>query len=314
MSNSQSEFPSPPASNRPADSFVTSTLVAPASAPFRRIPRIRTTAYWQYGPVSPSKLSASLKSNAIIALRVNFSRKNRSSHRDGMRSQLLFLGLHLPMPLLHFRQRRRLQLVQQIICLHPKAFAPAHFHIRLLRLFRRAPRRQRHNLIRQVNRPLRFFLMPERPQSRCHHLLQIRLPRINHVVDARCRLPKVRRPRIIRPARRSPNRVPLRRIRPLPVAEILPQQSKFPQLVSNIFPDVRHRAIRTHNNLVLRILFLFYLLCVLRVLCALCVSSRIFFFLPRQDPATRHLPARRQLNRARFLQHFERRIPELQVQ
>src|ERR1700722_11517319 len=96
--------------------------------------------------------------------------------------------------------------------------------------------------------------------------------------------------------------------------KILPQQSEFPKLVSNIFPDVCHCPIRTHDDLVLRILFLFCLLCVLCVLCTLCANSRLFFLLPRHNPATRHLPARRQLNRARFLQHFERRIPKLQVQ
>src|SRR5882762_3269062 len=96
--------------------------------------------------------------------------------------------------------------------------------------------------------------------------------------------------------------------------KILPQQSEFPQLVSNILPDVRHRPIRTHNNLVLRILFLFCLLRVLCALCALCVNSRLFSLLPRHNPATSHLPASRELYRPRFLQHLERSIPELQVQ
>ena len=36
---------------------------------------LRTMAYWTYGPVSPSKLSASLKSNAITVLRVKRSMK-----------------------------------------------------------------------------------------------------------------------------------------------------------------------------------------------------------------------------------------------
>ncbi len=35
----------------------------------------RTIAYWMYGPVSPSKLSASLKSNAITVFRVKRSMK-----------------------------------------------------------------------------------------------------------------------------------------------------------------------------------------------------------------------------------------------
>ena len=43
--------------------------------PLRKILAARTTAYWAYGPVSPSKLSASLKSNAITDDLVNFSMK-----------------------------------------------------------------------------------------------------------------------------------------------------------------------------------------------------------------------------------------------
>jgi hypothetical protein len=43
---------------------------------FAELPElVRTAAYWQYGPVSPSNDSASLKSKAITVLRVNFSRK-----------------------------------------------------------------------------------------------------------------------------------------------------------------------------------------------------------------------------------------------
>src|SRR6266851_346193 len=163
--------------------------------------------------------------------------KSQRPHSDRMRRQLLLFSCHLRMPLLHFRQRRRLQLVQQIVRFHAKPFAPAHFHIWLLRLFRRklvahfrrTPRRQRHNLIRQVNRPLRRLDVSQRPQSRRHHFLQISLPRINHVVNACRRLPKVRRLQIIRPASRSPNRLPLQRVffrcrqpryRPLPVMKI----------------------------------------------------------------------------------------------
>src|SRR5215472_15707727 len=45
------------------------------SPPLRKIFVARTTAYCAYGPVSPKKLSASLKSNAITDGLVNFSMK-----------------------------------------------------------------------------------------------------------------------------------------------------------------------------------------------------------------------------------------------
>jgi len=50
----------------------------------RKIFLARTTAYWQYGPVSPSKLSASLKSNAMIARTREFQ-KEISQRADGDR-------------------------------------------------------------------------------------------------------------------------------------------------------------------------------------------------------------------------------------
>ena len=45
------------------------------SSSLRKMLLARTAAYCTYGPVSPSKLSASCKSKAITELRVNFSRK-----------------------------------------------------------------------------------------------------------------------------------------------------------------------------------------------------------------------------------------------
>ncbi len=98
--------------------------------------------------------------------------------------------------------------------------------------------------------------------------------------------------------------------------KILPQQPEFPELVCNIFPDVRHRAIRTHNNLVLCILAFrpFCVLCALRVLCVNSCFFFGFFLFPRHNPASRHFSARGQMNRAGFLQHLECRIPEFQVQ
>src|SRR6266478_3978962 len=228
------------------------------------------------------------------------------------------------MPLLHFGKRGRLQLVDQVVRLHAKPFAPAHFYIRLFRLLRRkliphlrgAPRRQRHNLVGEVNRVLRLFFMSQSSQPFGYHVLQVCLPRINDVVDPGRGLPEVRRLRIALLACRGPDRLPLGSIRPLLVVKVLPQQPEFPELVCNIFSDVRHRPIRTHNDLVLCILA-FRPLCVLCALRVLCVNSCFFFrffLFPRHNPASRHFSARGQMNRAGFLQHLKCRIPEFQVQ
>src|SRR5207249_5814338 len=143
-------------------------------------------------------------------------------HGDCLGRQLLFFCSHLRVPLLHFRQRRCHQLVQQIVRFDTKAFASAHFHIGLLGLFGRklvahfrgTSRRQRHYFIRQVNPLLRLFPMPQRSPPRRPYPSQTRLPCVNHAVTARCRLATLRCPRISRPTCCSPNRWPPRRIRP----------------------------------------------------------------------------------------------------
>ena len=173
--------------------------------------------------------------------------------------------------------------------------------------FTRATRRQRHNVVRKMNRICRCLSVPQPTQSLRDHILQIRLPCINHVVNARCRLTKMRRSRIIRIRCRGPNGLARGCIQPPLVIEILPQQPEFPELVGNIFPDVRHRPIRSHNNLVLRV-FLFFIL--IRALGVLCGES---FFLRRYDPTARPLPGCRQLNCTSCLQFRKGGVPELQV-
>ena len=79
-------------------------------------PRIGNTV-----PVSPSKLSASLKSKAMIAMRVNFSRKNRSAPTAiACAVRLMLLRAHVHVTLLHFRQRGGIQPVNQIVGLHAR--------------------------------------------------------------------------------------------------------------------------------------------------------------------------------------------------
>ena len=76
----------------------------PVSAPLRRIPFTRTTAYCTYGPVSPSKLSASLKSKrnhrrAREAQQKIPQRADRHGVRDRSRVPLpLFPAAASPLP------------------------------------------------------------------------------------------------------------------------------------------------------------------------------------------------------------------------
>ena len=65
--------------NAAASSPEKSGNASPRSASLPRILPARTAAYCKYGPVSPVKLSASWKSNAITEVRVYFSMKYRSA-------------------------------------------------------------------------------------------------------------------------------------------------------------------------------------------------------------------------------------------
>src|SRR5881397_2355304 len=78
---------------------------------------------------------------------------------------------------------------------------------------------------------------------------------------------------IIRPTRCGPKWTLCRRIWPLRVMKILAEQPKLPQLVGNIFPNVRDRAVGTHNDFRLRLGFFAVLLPISRPLA------------PRHNPA-----------------------------
>src|SRR5579871_5799441 len=117
------------------------------------------------------------------------------------------------------------------------------------------------------------------------------LSRINHVVDCARRLGKMRRGSVALFTRRRPDRFAFRRVRPFAIAKIFSEQSKFPQLISNIFSDVGHDSIRTHNNLVLFVFVVF-----IGVFCAFSAFRGfliLFFFFPRHNPASGHLACSR---------------------
>ena len=95
----------------------------------------------------------------------------------------------LRLPRLYFFQGARFHLIQQIVRLHPLAFAPAHFDIRPLGVFLRnfvahldrATRRQRHHVVREMLQMIGLIGVSQRAQRRHHHFLRIRLPRIDHI-------------------------------------------------------------------------------------------------------------------------------------
>ena len=95
--------------------------------------------------------------------------------------------------LIHFGARGGFQAVEQIVGFHAEAFAAADFDVRLLRVFLAqrvaefggAARRERHNFVGKMNRAVGLFFVAERAQARGHDILQIRLPRVDHVVHDR---------------------------------------------------------------------------------------------------------------------------------
>src|SRR5262249_34252596 len=95
-----------------------------------------------------------------------------------------------------------------------------------------------------------------------------------------------------------PNMIALRSILPPRVLKVLPKQSKLPQLISDILPDVRHTPVRSHFFFVL-IFFFFFLLYALCVLSFLCFSFFLLQIAPRHPPTPPHFPRRDKLNCAR---------------
>ena len=96
------------------------------------------------------------------------------------------------MTLLHFGQRGRFQLVDQVVGLHaddplrPLTSTYGFFASSADNSYPSSAAHRgvkRHNLVRQMNRMIGFLRMPKRPHARRHHLLRIRLSRIDHVVD-----------------------------------------------------------------------------------------------------------------------------------
>src|SRR5438270_13676438 len=88
-----------------------------------------------------------------------------------------------------------------------------------------------------------------------HNLLRVRLTRIDHVIDngatAKIWARHFGKFLGLRLSRSYPSRVAVIRIGPKGlVIEIEPKLSQLPQLISDVFTGVSHRAIRTYDDLV----------------------------------------------------------------
>ena len=116
--------------------------------------------------------------------------------------------------------------------------------------FPRRAVRQRHHLVREVRRALGFVAMAERGQRLLQQLLQIALPRVDHVVDGMGAAE--RRP--VGPIaagrrRRRPQRVAGEAGAEGPVVEVLPEQSELPELIGDVLADVGDGAVRSRRSL-----------------------------------------------------------------
>src|SRR6516165_9800677 len=141
-------------------------------------------------------------------------------------------------------------------------------------------------------------------------ILQIGLACVDDVVY-RFSVAEMGRVWFIRAACGGPDNARVRRIGPLAIMEVLAEQSKLPQLISNVLANVCHGTIRSHDNLGL-------------ILWRGCgpssggVVTKVPFFLhllgvlpPRHDPAACILSGSRKLNGATGFKLFERRFPKV---
>ena len=92
-----------------------------------------------------------------------------------------------------------------------------------------------------------FFGVPERAQARDHHLLRIRLPRIDHV-EHFMRVAERGRAGIVRFRIGGPDFVAVGMRVEAAVVKIAAEQAEFPEMVRDVFADVGDRAGRAHDD------------------------------------------------------------------
>ena len=133
----------------------------------------------------------------------------------------------------------------------------------------------------------RLRVISQAAQPGRHHVLQVRLARVDHVVHARP-VPELVLAGV-GSVRAHPEHAPVGVSRQRPVVKVLAQQTELPELIGDVLAHVSHRAIGAHDHFAL-------------------------FGKSRHHPAAGVLAFRLQINGLPLLELFEGRSPELQVQ
>ncbi len=95
--------------------------------------------------------------------------------------------------------------------------------------------------------PVRLLVVPEGAQSGRDHVLQVRLARVDDVVDARAVAELLTGGGLL--AGGDPQDASVRIAHQWTVVEILAEQAELPELVGDVLADVGHRAVGTHDDL-----------------------------------------------------------------
>ena len=146
------------------------------------------------------------------------------------------------------------QLVDQVVGLDAKAFAPADFNVGFLFvLFRNvvaklngAARRERDHLVAEVRVVIGLFGISHAAERLDDIGLRVRLARVDDVVD-RGRAAEARMVRLTRFSGDPAFVVGIRE--EAFIAEVLAEQSELPKMIGNVFADVGDGAVRADDDL-----------------------------------------------------------------
>ena len=145
------------------------------------------------------------------------------------------------------------ELVDQVVGLDAEALAPADFDVRTGQIFwrnvvaqlDRAARRERDHLVAEVRVVVGLLGVAHAAQRLNHVGLRIALARVDHVIDG-LRAAKVRM-RLHAVHGRDPALV-IRIGEEWLVAEVAAEQAKLPEVIGDVFADIRHGAVGTHDD------------------------------------------------------------------
>ncbi len=147
-----------------------------------------------------------------------------------------------------------------------------------------------------MHRVIGLLVITQRAQAGYHNILQIRLPRVDHVVH-QLATTEFRPARRLRLVGADKDRVTVK-LSPWPIIEIFAEQAELPKLVGDVLADIGNRVVGTNDDLAV-----VGILIGLRLECA-----------GRHHPAAFVLPLGFQINRLAFFQLREGGFPESQVQ